>query len=202
MGPLNSHAKLQEMCSPLDAAFCIAKGKSCDLDLSRYETSNKKYLSFLTFSWGIIADIDIESEVIHWMGATRFDLWGVVCVAKLRWYRAKFSYLPLVADTTTAIVPPQIKMPALTEPVPSDWSTVEDDFILFWATHVTHAGQNMHIAPAVRPHNGFFTIMVVRYVAWSLFICCLPTWLRVSVRFNFMFGLDLSLLQCVYFAIL
>jgi sphingosine kinase len=161
------------MCSPLDAAFFIAKGKTCAFDLSRYETSNKKYLSFLTFSWGIIADVDIESEVIHWMGATRFDLWGVVCVAKLRRYRAKFSYLPVVAATTntaTAILPQQIKMPALMEPVPTDWTTVEDDFILFWATHVTHAGQTMHIAPSVRPHSGFFTIMVVRYVAWSLFI--------------------------------
>lgn len=124
----------QETYGLVNEAFLIAKGTSIWTDLSKYQTANKSYTSFLTYSWGIIADIDIESEAIHFLGETRFDLWAVLRVLFLRRYRARFSYLPAdkVADKTKAIA----NMPALTEAIPSDWVTVEDDILLFWASHV------------------------------------------------------------------
>jgi diacylglycerol kinase family enzyme len=126
----------------LTDTFAIAKGQTVTADLSTYTVlsapaadSNsaviKQYTSFLTFTWGIIADIDIESEKIHWMGHSRFDVWAVVRVLALRKYRARFSY-------TTDITSP---MPAITDPVPTHWTTIDDDIALFWASQVTHVSR-------------------------------------------------------------
>jgi Diacylglycerol kinase catalytic domain len=128
-----AHAS-DEKFSPTDSSFMIAKGKTAWIDLSRYETSNKSYLSFLTFSWAYIADIDIESEAIRFMGFLRFDLWGALRVLTLRKYRAKFSYLPPTEDRSRGVT-----LPPLNQPLPTDqgWVSCEDDFVVFWASQVS-----------------------------------------------------------------
>lgn len=138
-------------------AFWIAKGHTVAADLSTYsilqsDASVKQYTSFLTFSWGIIAEIDIESERIHWMGSSRFDVWAVVRVLLLRKYRAKLSY---TTNTTDAVA-------AVSEPVPASWTTLEDDLVLFWASQVSHAGRTVHHSPRTRTADGALTLFLVR----------------------------------------
>ena len=77
--------------------------------------------------------IDIESEVLRFLGETRYDVWGVWRVLSLRRYRARLSYLPSSQDAITDY------LPALSEPVPSNWQTIEDNFYVFWASQVSHA---------------------------------------------------------------
>jgi sphingosine kinase len=141
--------------------FLICKGKSAWTDLSRYTlTDDKSYISFLTYSWAMIANIDIESEVIHFMGESRFDIWAVWRCIFLRRYRARFSYLPAskVPDKTKAID----HMPALAEAVPADWVTVEDNFLLFWASHVSHASMHAHHSPRSHWQDHILQILTVR----------------------------------------
>ena len=149
---------IQEKHSPIDSAFMIVKGMSSTIDLSRYETKSNSYTSFLTFSWAMIADIDIESECIRWAGFLRMDIWGVVRLLFLRKYRARFSYIPATEGTRTQKIPP------LSEPIPDskEWVKFEDDFILFWASQMTHAGEQMFNAPSCRINDGIFHIMIVR----------------------------------------
>lgn len=127
-----AHAS-DEKFSPMDSTFMIAKGKTARIDLSKYETTNKTYLSFLTFSWAYIADIDVESEAIRFMGFLRFDLWGALRVLTLRKYRARFSYLPPTEDRSQGVT-----LPPLDHPLPADqgWVSCEDDFVVFWASQV------------------------------------------------------------------
>jgi hypothetical protein len=155
-----AHAS-KEQDSALDYAFLVAKGSTVKMDLSEYETKSNSYLSFLTFSWSMIADIDIESEVIRFMGFLRMDLWGVWCVLKLRKYRARFSYLPPSANGKS-----KSKCPPLSEPIPDDgnWVTCEDDFVLFWASQVTHAAEKTFNSPGSKLNDGLFEIFIVRYV--------------------------------------
>ena len=105
----------------------------------------------------MIADIDIESECIRWAGFVRMDIWAVVRVLFLRKYRAKFSYLPPTEEKKT------ISMPPLSEPLSETegWVTSDDDFILFWASQVTHSGEQMFSAPPCKLNDGVFHIMVV-----------------------------------------
>jgi hypothetical protein len=179
-----AHAS-EEKNSTVDAAYMIAKGKTAWIDLSRYETTNKSYLSFLTYSWAYIADIDIESEAIRFMGFIRFDLWGALRVLTLRKYRAKFSYLPPTQDRTKGATLSPLNQPTSTD---DGWVCCEDDFVVFWASQVhfasmvmicfllflrslvvfrcmnqvTHAGEQMHQSPQCRIDDGIFNIFVVR----------------------------------------
>lgn len=46
-----------------------------------YET--KPVYSFLSVAWSTIADIDLNSERLRWLGPIRFDLWGAYRCARL-----------------------------------------------------------------------------------------------------------------------
>lgn len=122
-----------ERYGPVDETYLIAKGRVAHLDVSEYHTRNRKYYSFLTLSWAMIADVDIESECIRWLGESRFDLWAVLRVLTMRKYRGRLSYLP----SDRSIEPSE--MPRLTDPVPDSWTVIEDDISLFWASHIPHA---------------------------------------------------------------
>jgi sphingosine kinase len=149
----------EQVCAPLDSIFLAVKGNSSWMDLARYTTQSAEHLSFLTFSWSIIADIDMESECISYIGSLRFDLWAVWRVIALRKYRARFSYLPATIQNIKAAI---TDMPALNDPVPQNWVSSEDDFYLFWASQVTHAAENVHHAPPCKLHDGVFHIVIVR----------------------------------------
>jgi sphingosine kinase len=149
----------EHKCTPLDSIFLVAKGNTSWMDLAKYQTRNSDHLSFLTFSWAIVADLDIESECIRFMGSLRFDIWAVWRVIALRKYRARFSYLPATAQNSKAVIS---DMPALNDPVPKDWVTSEDDFYLFWASQVTHASENTFHAPPCKLQDGVFQILIVR----------------------------------------
>ena len=140
----------------IEAVLLICKGQVVRTDLSRYTTKNNSYMSFLTFSWAMVADIDIDSEAIHFVGEMRFDIWAALRILWLRLYRGKFSYLK--PDKAAA----SITMPALNDPVPSDWETIEDDFVLFWASHVSHASMNNFQSPNSRMDDGVFQICIIR----------------------------------------
>ena len=114
----------------LQETFLICKGHVTSSDISTYTTLNSTYTSFLTFAWGNIADIDIDSECIRCLGEARFDLWGALSIVRMRHYHGRLSY----TNDPKPVLPS-----SLSEPVPESWTVMEDDFILFWASHVSHA---------------------------------------------------------------
>ena len=153
-------AESNEKMRILESVFLIAKGDTKHMDVSKYSARSESYLSFLTFSWGLIADVDIESDAIRFMGSIRYELWAAMRIFTKRQYRARFSYLPpgLVNDIHS------YDMPTLDQPVPDNWTTIEDDFILFWASHVSHASRTTHNSPNSTLDDGVFRIFILRYV--------------------------------------
>jgi sphingosine kinase len=134
------------------------------MDLSKYETRQATYTSFLTFTWAMIADLDIESEAIRFLGSLRLDIWGAICVARGRKYRGRLSYLPPPAlwkngDNKKTTV---IDMPSLTDPVPSTWTVMEDAIHLLWASQVSHASEGTYHSPPSHMQDGVFQIMLIR----------------------------------------
>ena len=61
--------------------------------------------SFLATAYGIVADLDIESEVLRCLGAMRFDVFGLVRTLFLRRYRGKLSWLPGATGGAAAALP-------------------------------------------------------------------------------------------------
>jgi sphingosine kinase len=70
------------------AAFSIAKGSRMKMDLTELtmEYQEKKLYMFLSLAWAIIADCDINSEVIRCVGPPRFTIWGVYRLLNIRNY--------------------------------------------------------------------------------------------------------------------
>jgi sphingosine kinase len=70
------------------AAFVVAKGRRTKMDLTEIEAEyqKEKIYSFLCIFWGILADCDINSEVIRCVGSSRFTIWGVYRVICMKRY--------------------------------------------------------------------------------------------------------------------
>ncbi|XP_076263999.1 sphingosine kinase 1-like isoform X2 [Rhynchophorus ferrugineus] len=78
----------------LPAALAAVRGTSEPMDLVRVETMSQILFSFLSVGWGLLSDIDIESERLRMLGGTRFTVWSVARLLGLRSYKGKLWYLP------------------------------------------------------------------------------------------------------------
>ncbi|XP_055903401.1 sphingosine kinase 1 [Eupeodes corollae] len=82
----------------LSAALTAVRGKTTPMDLVRVETRSQIMFSFLSIGWGLISDIDIESERLRTLGYQRFTVWSVHRLISLRTYHGKLSYLPKTSE--------------------------------------------------------------------------------------------------------
>lgn len=64
------------------------------MDLTEIECEyyDYKLYSFLALAWAVIADCDINSELIRCIGKPRFTLWGIFRVLVKKNYRASLYY--------------------------------------------------------------------------------------------------------------
>lgn len=144
----------------VESMFHVCKGRTSTLDVAAYRVlagpSPKSYVSFLSYTWGLIADVDIESECLRWLGSLREDVWavyrGILC---RRRYRARLSWLP--PGKTEGLV-----MPEPGRPLPDGWMSFEDDFMILWVCNTSHAGYNVFSCPMAKMNDGLFHILVVR----------------------------------------
>ena len=62
-----------------NAIFIIIKGLSIDINVLRYslEGRERPIYSVLAFTWGFIADTDIGSESLRFLGGLRFHVYAV-----------------------------------------------------------------------------------------------------------------------------
>lgn len=78
----------------LPATLAMVKRNIESIDLVRVETKSEIMFSFLSVGWGLISDIDIESESLRMLGGQRFTIWSVARLIGLRDYGGKLYYLP------------------------------------------------------------------------------------------------------------
>ncbi|MEM8827974.1 MAG: diacylglycerol kinase family protein [Cyanobacteria bacterium P01_G01_bin.19] len=142
-----------EAYNPLSAAFLISKGKQQNLDLAIVKQNSQKYYSFLSLAWGLISDVDIESERLKFLGSLRFDLYALLLICMLRTYKGKFSFIP---------------HPDYQEFFPQgtskqgEWHVIEDDFIFLWGMNTPWAAHDMNVTPHARLDDGAIDILIMR----------------------------------------
>ena len=70
----------------------IAKGGSVRGKLAEVQTSDgKTHYSFLSLTWGLLADIDLDSEFLRFMGGARFDVYAAMRLCWIKTHRAKLQ---------------------------------------------------------------------------------------------------------------
>ena len=181
-----------EFYSPLNAAFIFAKGlhnSSECLDIAILTQGERKSYFFLDIAWGIVADVDTETEVLRRMGEVRFILGALWRILKRRIYQADLSYLPF--DDSS---PVEGKSPSEIENIPSDnpsdslpkekeispentsdivskpgdnanssWIQFPGPFTNVTLTLLPLIGHDLFIAPNHEFGKGFFTLTVLPY---------------------------------------
>ena len=159
---------------PISATFAIAKGKVRSLDLAIAHQNGRRSSAFLSLAWGLIADVDIESDKMRFLGPIRTDLYALMRIWNLRAYKGRFSFLP-TADTSRHPTPDTLdpRIGDVTTDYGTDflapaanqenkWQAIEDEFVLFWAMNVTWATYDIKAAPDAQLSDGAMDVLVVR----------------------------------------
>lgn len=142
-----------ESYDPLNAAFLIAKGKQQTLDIAAIEQNGSKYYGFLSLAWGLIGDVDIESEKLKFLGALRFDLYALLLLSILRTYRGRFSFIPHPDCKFTS----NYQISQL-----GKWRIIEDEFIFVWAMNTAWAAYDMNVTPYAELNDGAMDVLIMR----------------------------------------
>ena len=151
-------------------AIGVKHKRSTALDLIEMdlEKDSKKVMSFFGVTLGAIADADIGSEWMRCIGQIRSY---VYLAARIIWpkpYAVKISYLPLDIDPATGNPIPvrenaaKLDLPALNEPVPRDWVTVDDKFHFVYALNLSLLDSVTCLAPDSKVGDGVMWMVLVK----------------------------------------
>jgi sphingosine kinase len=109
--------------------------------------------SFLSLTWGLVADIDIESERCRCCGAARFTCEGICKICNLRTYEGSLFYRERPRSSGSG--------PAEEE---EEEKRVDGPFTVFLASNTTHIATDSHLAPSAQLSDGRVDLMLVRKI--------------------------------------
>ncbi|KAK7327963.1 hypothetical protein VNO77_22057 [Canavalia gladiata] len=81
-------------CTVANAVLAIIRGQKRQLDVATITQGEIRFFSILMLAWGLVADIDIESEKYRWMGSARLDFYGLCRIFNVRQYMGCVSFVP------------------------------------------------------------------------------------------------------------
>ncbi|XP_071507643.1 LOW QUALITY PROTEIN: sphingosine kinase 1-like [Diadema antillarum] len=182
------------------AVMRIIKGKPHLKDLVNVRSQTMNAFSFLSIAWGIIADIDIESERFRFLGETRFTIGSIIRIGFLRKPAGRLSFLevedPSRYNHLFQKSPPpashpgshggnqnsnacteaghvgvevpggngareEVELPELSEPVPSNWTVLEGEFVGILIVYISHISNDFVCHPGRPMDEG---IILVQYI--------------------------------------
>jgi diacylglycerol kinase family enzyme len=156
-----------EECSPLSAtlaALCCAAPLALDAAIVRQLGSAREMRSLLSLSWALIADIDIESEALRFLGPARFTVQALLRCALLRRYDGKLVYKPGPHAASPPGRPATLAEAALAgnTGVCAGWLTLEGPFESLWALNLPWGSQDAMPAPGALPSDGCYDVVLFR----------------------------------------
>ncbi|KAJ5361485.1 hypothetical protein N7541_002329 [Penicillium brevicompactum] len=171
------------------AALAIVKGVRTPLDLVSISQKDSRTLSFLSQSFGIVAECDLATENIRWMGAQRFTygflvrlmrqtIWPCDIAVKveigdkeaIKEHYAAWSTRPAEADAdskrleTAALSPglPELKYGGVTDDLPDDWDVVPGETMgNFYAGNMAIMSKDTNMFPATLPNDGLIDVVTI-----------------------------------------
>ncbi|KAH9290297.1 hypothetical protein KI387_034414 [Taxus chinensis] len=182
-----------EPCIATNATFAVIKGHKRALDVAVVAQGQVRSFSVLMLTWGLIADIDIESEKYRWMGSMRLDFYTFVRVFRLRHYSGSVSFIPApgyegygdpicIENENESILhdtgingTEEVKrktsdcLGALTGPETYEWKSISGQFIMVWLHNVPWGSQDVMPAPQAEFSDGYVDLVIVQQCPkWSL----------------------------------
>ncbi|XP_047078632.1 sphingosine kinase 2-like [Lolium rigidum] len=169
-----------QTCSISEALFAIIRGHKQALDVCTLVQGQKKIFSVLSVTWGLVADIDIESEKYRWMGSARFDFYALVRIMNLRRYCGTIHFVPApgyeaygepAKQVESSIVEcleqngePQVcsyQGPSA-ELQGSYWRSIDGPFVAVCLNNVPWATESVMAAPEAKFSDGYMDAVIIR----------------------------------------
>ncbi len=132
--------KAGEPYDPVSAAFLIARGKIETIDLAIVQQQDKRYYSILSFAWGLVSDVDLESDRLRFLGTLKTDIYVLIRLLFLRIYQGKLSLSKMTGETIE----------------------IDTDFVLLWAMNIPWAAYNLYTAPHAALSDGLIDLLIIR----------------------------------------
>ncbi|CAG8455818.1 9277_t:CDS:10 [Paraglomus brasilianum] len=164
------------------SALGVIKGKSFKMDICSITQGENRYFSFISQTYGIVADCDLGTEHLRWMGDLRFT-WGAlkyilqgkryscqiaVKVEENDIQTIKESYrnsqqnskaaVPSAKDTISGSIIDTYG--SVNDSVPNDWTVYDEDIWMFWAGKIPYVARDMCCFPCASPNDGFLDLMI------------------------------------------
>ena len=169
------------------AALCIVKGIRTPLDLVSITQGDKRTLSFLSQSVGVVAEVDLGTEHLRWMGSARFTYGFLVRFMKKtvypcdiavkveiptkaairEHYRKELSHhvdsncrheLPETDENAL----PALKFGSVKDLLPSGWSLVPHDRMgNFYSGNMAYMAADANFFPASLPNDGYLDLVTL-----------------------------------------
>lgn len=172
---------------PSLAALAVVKGLRTPLDLTSVTQGDRRTLSFLSQSVGIVAETDLATENLRWMGSARFT-WGFLIrlIGKTVYpadiaVKVEYGNKSAVRDVyrTESSKPPQshddrplpsadaglptLKYGTINDPLPSDWELIPHDKLgNFYAGNLAYMSPDANFFPASLPSDGCLDLVRIR----------------------------------------
>uniref|UniRef100_A0A0C9QN40 sphingosine kinase n=1 Tax=Wollemia nobilis TaxID=56998 RepID=A0A0C9QN40_9CONI len=182
-----------EPCIVTNATFAVIKGHKRPLDVAVVAQGQVRSFSVLMLTWGLVADIDIESEKYRWMGSMRLDFYTFVRLLYLRHYSGSVSFVPApgyeehgepisiekenesnlhdegISGTEEMKPKTSNCLGALTSSENYEWKSISGEFVMVWLHNVPWASQNIMAAPQAKFSDGYLDLIIVKKCPqWSL----------------------------------
>ena len=172
--------------SPSVSALCTVKGLRTPLDLASVTQADRRTLSFLSQAFGIVAESDLGTEHLRWMGSARFiygfltrllfkvqypcdlalkveigDRPGIKAHYQKELHNKASETSRRSACSQTKGLPP-LCYGTVNENLPSEWELVPyDNLGSFYAGNMTYMTANAPVFPAALPNDGFFDLVSI-----------------------------------------
>ncbi|XP_047938715.1 sphingosine kinase 1-like isoform X2 [Salvia hispanica] len=138
---LDSHG---EPCAASNAALFIIRGHKCSLDIATISQGETRFFSMLMLAWGLVADIDIESEKYRWMGSARLDFYGLQRIFGLR------------RDPAYGYQGPNVDIKSL------NWRMIDGPFVSVWLHNVPWGAEDTKAAPDAEFSDGCLDLIMIK----------------------------------------
>ena len=142
---------------PQTCAYIIAKGETKMFDVMEIESASNpnKIYSFLSIAWGIMADLDLESEKIRYIGSARFTIYGTYFIACQR------NYYGTIYFASEDAIDENFKFPSLSEELnPKYFKKESKSFAYFCACVVPWISDYINAAPKSLPTDSCCDLIV------------------------------------------
>jgi len=185
--PCGSGNAMSESChgtnNPSFAALSLLKATQRSIDLMACTQGDKTYLSFLSQTFGVIADADIGTESLRWMGPSRFELGVAYKVFSRAKYPCEIA-VKYAAKTKNDLRShyDEHKLNDKTEedvkiteetfhlnydpvgPIPDDWEKIDQDVAdnlgIFYTGKMPYISRDVQFFPAALPNDGTFDLVI------------------------------------------